>query len=131
MSKLFLFTLSLYVLCFAAQLDVKAEAADKKLSAADFLYRVRHPAGRKRWAIMDGEVIHRRRGQDTVKAKLYLGILFSNRPYTGASGYQQKPGIYGRTGFRQRKRTVLRSKPLIKRRKKSSHWATLVCAPRI
>ncbi len=51
--------------------------ADKELSVADFLYKVRHPAGRKRWAVMDGKVIHRRRGRETVNALLYLGILFN------------------------------------------------------
>jgi hypothetical protein len=70
MFKLFLLTISIFAFCFAAH-------ADKELSVKDFLYRVRHPAGRKRWAVMDGKVIHRRRGKDTVKAVLYLGILFN------------------------------------------------------
>ncbi|MDD5597988.1 MAG: hypothetical protein PHV82_08590 [Victivallaceae bacterium] len=51
--------------------------AEAELPLKDFLYRVRHPAGRKRWALMDGEVIHRRRGKETVKASLRLGILFN------------------------------------------------------
>jgi hypothetical protein len=51
--------------------------AETELSVQDFLYRVRHPAGRKRWALMDGEVIHRRRGKKTVKASIYLGIMFN------------------------------------------------------
>ena len=66
----FLLIIILCNLCFAAR-------ADKELSANDFLYKVRHPAGRKRWALMDGEVIHRRRGKETVNASLYLGILFN------------------------------------------------------
>ena len=70
MAKLFLLAISICAFCFTAY-------ADTELSAKDFLYRVRHPAGRKRWAIMDGKVIHRRRGEDTVKAFLYLGILFN------------------------------------------------------
>ncbi len=77
MSKLFLPTLFLYAFCFAAQFACEAETA-VKVSSADFLYRVRHPAGRKRWAIMDGEVIHRRRGKSIEKAVLYLGILFNS-----------------------------------------------------
>lgn len=52
-------------------------SGETDLSVQDFLYRVRHPAGRKRWALMDGEVIHRRRDKETVKAALYLGILFN------------------------------------------------------
>ncbi len=74
MIKSFFLILSLCGFCFAAY-------ADKELSVKDFLYRVRHPAGRKRWVIMDGEVLHRRRAKDTVKANLYLGILF-NREHT-------------------------------------------------
>jgi hypothetical protein len=70
MLKFLLLTISLYGFCFAAY-------ADKELSVNNFLYKIRHPAGRKRWAIMDGEVIHRRRGKDTVKASLYLSILFN------------------------------------------------------
>lgn len=65
----FLLIIALCGFCFAAHAD--------ELSAKDFLYRVRHPAGRKRWAVMDGKVIHRRRGQDIVNASLYLGILFN------------------------------------------------------
>ena len=68
MSKCFLLTL---ILC-----SFTVIADDKKLSAEDFLYRVRHPAGRKRWAIMDGSVRHRRRGKETIKANLYLALLF-------------------------------------------------------
>ena len=68
MSKFLLFTI-LCGFCFAAYAD--------ELSANDFLYRVRNPAGRKRWAIMDGKVIHRRRGKDTVNADLYVSILFN------------------------------------------------------
>ncbi len=67
----FLLIIFLSGLCFGAH-------ADKELSVNDFLYKVRHPAGRKRWAIMDGEVIHRRRGKETVNAFLYLGILFNH-----------------------------------------------------
>jgi len=75
MLKLLLLIISLYGFCFAAY------AENKELSVNDFLYRVRHPAGRKRWAIMDGKVIHRRRGKDIVNALLYIGILF-NRDHT-------------------------------------------------
>jgi len=70
MSRFLLITV-LSGLCFAAY-------ADKKLSVSDFLYNVRHPAGRKRWAVMDGEVIHRRRGKENVHASLYLGFLFNH-----------------------------------------------------
>ena len=56
---------------------IRSSADDKELSAKDFLYRTRHPAGRKRWALMDGKVFHRRRGKQTIQAKLYLGILFN------------------------------------------------------
>ena len=69
MSKFLLITVSCW-LCLAAY-------ADKELSVNDFLYKVRHPAGRKRWAVMAGKVTHRRRGKDTVYALLYLGILFN------------------------------------------------------
>ncbi|MDD5727888.1 MAG: hypothetical protein PHV59_04905 [Victivallales bacterium] len=63
---------------FAGWQIPQLEAADaRELSPADFLYRVRHPAGRKRWALMDGRIFHRRRGGDTVEAALYLGILFN------------------------------------------------------
>lgn len=70
MSKLFLLIFAMCGFCCAAE-------AAAKVSSEEFLYRVRHPAGRKRWAIMDGEVIHRRRGKDTVKAVLYLSFLFN------------------------------------------------------
>ncbi|MDD5697348.1 MAG: hypothetical protein PHH77_01910 [Victivallaceae bacterium] len=76
MSRLFLPVLAVGVFCSALPFTGHAEA-DEDLSAADFLYRARHPAGRKRWAVMDGEVIHRRRGRKTVKAALYLAILFN------------------------------------------------------
>lgn len=66
----FSFIIILCGLCFTLY-------ADEKLSVNDFLYKVRHPAGRKRWALMDGEVIHRRRGKDNMNASLYLGILFN------------------------------------------------------
>ena len=70
MFKLLFTAICLYGFCFAAY-------AEKKLSVDDFLYKVRHPAGRKRWAIMDGKVIHKRRGKETVKASLYVSILFN------------------------------------------------------
>jgi len=71
MLKIFFLAISLYGFCFAVY-------ADKEMSVKDFLHRVRHPAGRKRWAIMDGKVIHRRRGKDTVNAELYVSILFNS-----------------------------------------------------
>ncbi len=70
MPKLLLLIIFLCAFCFAAH-------ADGELSVNDFLYCVRHPAGRKRWAIMNGKVIHRRRDKDTIKAVLYLGVLFN------------------------------------------------------
>lgn len=70
MFKLLFIAISLYGFCSTAY-------ADKELSVNDFLYKVRHPAGRKRWAIMDGKVIHRRRDRKTVNASLYVSILFN------------------------------------------------------
>ena len=67
----------LFALFLISSTGIRSSAADKELSAKDFLYRTRHPAGRKRWALMDGKVFHRRRGKETVQANLYLGILFN------------------------------------------------------
>ena len=52
--------------------------AEEKLSSLDFLYRVRHPAGRKTWSMLTGKMNHRRRGKPAVSAPIYLGILFSS-----------------------------------------------------
>ena len=70
MFKLLFSAICLYGFCLAAY-------TAEKLSVDDFLYKVRHPAGRKRWAIMDGKVIHRRRDKKTVNANLYVSILFN------------------------------------------------------
>lgn len=79
------FPKTIIILLFVAFLipcpGIRSSAADKELSAKDFLYRTRHPAGRKRWALMDGKVFHRRRGKQTVQANLYLGVLF-NKDHT-------------------------------------------------
>ncbi len=48
-----------------------------KLTSTAFLYRVRHPAGAKTWSMLEGTIKHRRRGQKTEQAAIYLGILFS------------------------------------------------------
>jgi len=70
MFKLLFSAICLYGFCFAAY-------SAEELSVEDFLYKIRHPAGRKRWAIMDGKVIHRRRDKKTVNANLYVSILFN------------------------------------------------------
>jgi hypothetical protein len=49
----------------------------KKYSAEEFLKIVRNPPRKECWAIMDGNVTHRRRGKDSLEEPLYLGILFT------------------------------------------------------
>jgi hypothetical protein len=53
------------------------EKRGDKLSPVDFLNIVRHPSGRKTWAMMNGKVEHMRRGQQAKSCPLYLGILFA------------------------------------------------------
>jgi hypothetical protein len=77
MSKLLLLILSLNFFCLVFTPANTVFAAEEKMSSKNFLDRVRHPAGRKRWAIMDGKIIHRQDNK-TVKAVLYLGILFNS-----------------------------------------------------
>jgi hypothetical protein len=67
----------LFVAFLISSPGIRNYAAEKKISPNDFLYRTRHPAGRKRWALMDGKVFHRRRDKQTIQAELYLGILFN------------------------------------------------------
>lgn len=73
MKTIFITTLLSALLLLGAS---AAYSADKLTSAA-FLYRVRHPAGAKTWSMLDGTIKHRRRGQKTEQAAIYLGILFS------------------------------------------------------
>jgi hypothetical protein len=68
--------------------------AEEAISAKQFLYRVRHPSARSSWASMDGSVFHRRRGQDTISAPLYLGILFSPERTLAQIVIDNKQGYY-------------------------------------
>lgn len=52
-------------------------AANEELSSKQFLDVVRRPPGREGWAKMSGKATHLRRGQDTRKTSLRLGILFT------------------------------------------------------
>jgi hypothetical protein len=53
-------------------------SASEKLSSLDFLYRLRHPAGRKTWSMLAGTMKHQRRGKAVQSVPIYLGILFSS-----------------------------------------------------
>ncbi len=49
----------------------------KEYTAEQFLSIVRRPPGRQSWAALNGYAMHRRRGQATVEAPFYLGIMFT------------------------------------------------------
>ena len=55
---------------------VSAENRLDKLDSKAFLLKARNPDNRT-WCTMDGKVIHRKSGLDTVSAPLYLGIAFN------------------------------------------------------
>ena len=57
-------------------LAVNAENPLDKLDSKAFLLKARNPDNRT-WCTMDGKVIHRKSGSDTVNAPLYLGIAFN------------------------------------------------------
>ncbi|OGV57244.1 MAG: hypothetical protein A2X49_09895 [Lentisphaerae bacterium GWF2_52_8] len=80
---LLLFTIALVSvqLCSRAEEALSPEVPSAKKLEADspeaFLELVRHPPGRECWAMMSGKIFHRRSGQDTVEAPLYVGIRFT------------------------------------------------------
>lgn len=51
--------------------------AAKKLSAEDFLSRVRNPPGRDSWAKMKGSAQHLREGSRPIQAPIEMGIFFT------------------------------------------------------
>ncbi len=84
----------LAILLTSTILTALANESDKELSAKQFLYQVRHPAGNDRWAAMSGKVHHLRRGQASVAAALYLGILFSAERTLAQIIIDNKQGYY-------------------------------------
>ena len=68
----------------------------KELSSVDFLKKARHPQGRECWMTYDGFAIHERRGKDgeitTIKAPLYLGVIFTPERTTAQVVIDDKEG---------------------------------------
>lgn len=59
-----------------AQKEKKA-LSGKEMTPEAFLAIVRNPPGRRSWASMSGNVVHRRQGARTIKAPIRLGLLFT------------------------------------------------------
>ena len=81
---LLLFAFSLFLPASAAEEEKKVPpAAEKKnvsgaeLAPEEFLAVSRRMPGRRSWALLEGEVVHRREGARTIKAPLRLGLLFT------------------------------------------------------
>ncbi|GEM_PF-497270 len=54
-----------------------AESENSRLSAADFIARVRRPSAEQSYAKLSGEIKHLRRGGETETAPIYLGVLLT------------------------------------------------------
>ena len=71
-----LFAFSLLFPGFAAE-EEKKNVSGAELAPEEFLAVSRKMPGRRSWALLEGEVVHRREGARTIKAPLRLGLLFT------------------------------------------------------
>ena len=72
MKRFGLFTAAVVMLAWSA---LPLMAAGKKAPAADFLERARHPQQRPTYAMLDGTLQHRRRGEEAMTVPLYFGVI--------------------------------------------------------
>jgi hypothetical protein len=67
----------LFLLVTAVSCPANSSPPVSDMSSKAFLAKTRTPPGRECWASMSGTVEHRRRGEDTQKTSLYIGIRFT------------------------------------------------------